>query len=1004
MLTQDENRDVRKRATDALGQAFSQVPDKTQAWQDLHRLTQDGDSSVRGHAASALGKVFIEVTDKDKAWQDLHRLTQDENRDVRWRATDALGQAFSQVPDKTQAWQDLYRLTQDDDSNVRMYAHHSLGRATIFKAIEAKDNDILKKELEAAVDYFEKASHEGIYSPSRFCYPFYRSYLAITFQEATEEEVQSYLAQARDAVGGSKHKNELLKAVENLAEALWKSQRLKDRPINEIASKLNIYKWYCNRAAEYMDIAEDEAPRAVKLMKKCNPLLEERIQATITEIQERAKQIYLITHKGGTELEKLGTEINMASKSLSFTDIHETQRCISRIAFQLKEFCKLLPEGEKELICEAVKEIGQATEFPDKLVKIELALAYVSSAVGASLGADVRTKQKIWNIPFLRNTNFIGREDIINGLYLALNPKGRLSPKQVLCGMGGVGKTQVALEYIYRYSANYDTIWWLRSGEPSILLNDYVGLADALELNEEHVRDHTLLVNVTKSWLENNPNWLLIFDDVQNPKDIMQYFPTKGSGHIIITSRSLEWKGIANIIHLNLFNHNDSIRFILNRTGQNDEVIADKLAIELGDHPLALEQTGAYIEETGLSLRDYLEMFRDYKRLIQKDDNFTNYSAIVSIILTISLKAIACKSPSGADLLKMCSFLGSDGIPRSLLSMGSAYLSEPLASAVSNELKFDSSVAALREYSLMNIDEDKLFVHRLVQAATRDLLSEGNQKSWAEAAIKLLNDVFAFDPNNVETWKKCSSLLPHVLAASGYAENLKVVPDKVSQLLSKIGLYLQQRNELSEARSTLDRALKIDEAAFGPDHLNVAAIVNNLGGVLKAQGDLESAKRCYERALKIDEAAFGPDHPEVAIDINNLGGVLKAQGDLEGAMKCYERALDIDETAFGPDDPNVATMVSNLGGILKDQGDLEGAKKCFQRAIGISEKSFGSDHPTVAVILSNLGGVLQAQGDFDEAKKHYLASLKIFTTILGENHPSTIRARRNIRSLTGELT
>jgi HEAT repeat protein len=198
---------------------FSNLPDKNQAWQDLYRLTQDENIYVRGEASRALESVFSQVPDKNQAWQDLHRLTQDEECEVRGEASRALESVFNQVPDKNQAWQDLYRLTQDEDRYVRMFAYHSLGRASVFKATEKADKNALKKKLEAAVAYFKNSSYERG-SPAKFCYPFYRSYLAITFQGAKEDEVQRYLAEAKEAVGSSKSKDELLKAVENLALAL----------------------------------------------------------------------------------------------------------------------------------------------------------------------------------------------------------------------------------------------------------------------------------------------------------------------------------------------------------------------------------------------------------------------------------------------------------------------------------------------------------------------------------------------------------------------------------------------------------------------------------------------------------------------------------------------------------------------------------------------------------------------------------------------------------------
>ncbi|MCX6674426.1 MAG: HEAT repeat domain-containing protein [Methanothrix sp.] len=387
-LTQDEDHSVRGAAARVLGSAFSQVPDKDQAWQDLIRLTQDEDSSVRWGAADALGSAFSQVPSKDQAWQDLHKLTQDEDHSVRGAAAGVLGSAFSQVPDKDQAWQDLHSLTQDENSNVRMYAYHSLGRASVLKVTEADDNLTLRRELENAVAYFEKSTQEASFSnPSKFCYPFYRTYLAITFQEAEEDEVQKYLEEARKAVGGSESKDKLFKSVQNLASALQESRRLKYRPIQDAVSELNAYCEFCYKTAEHMAAAEDRAPVAVKLMKKCNPLIEDRMQATIAEIREKAKHVCQATSGKGSDYETLGVDINRAASSLSIEDITKTQRCVSRIALQLKEFCRLLPPGKKELVCDAIKEIFLADEFSNKLEKIELALTYVSSAIEAPLQA-----------------------------------------------------------------------------------------------------------------------------------------------------------------------------------------------------------------------------------------------------------------------------------------------------------------------------------------------------------------------------------------------------------------------------------------------------------------------------------------------------------------------------------------------------------------------------------------------------------------------------------------
>ena len=172
------------------------------------------------------------------------------------------------------------------------------------------------------------------------------------------------------------------------------------------------------------------------------------------------------------------------------------------------------------------------------------------------------------------------------------------------------------------------------------------------------------------------------------------------------------------------------------------------------------------------------------------------------------------------------------------------------------------------------------------------------------------------------------------------------------------GNLLYEKGDLAGAKGCFERAMKIDEAAYGAEHPAVARDVNNIGNVLKALGDLAGAKGCLERALRIDEAAYGAEHPEVARDVNNLGSVLQALGDLEGAKGCFERALRIDEAAYGAEHPDVARDVNNLGSVLQALGDLAGAKGCFERALRIFVKFLGEEHPKTRLVRGNLEGVM----------------------------------------------
>jgi len=593
-----------------------------------------------------------------------------------------------------------------------------------------------------------------------------------------------------------------------------------------------------------------------------------------------------------------------------------------------------------------------------------------------------------WNVPHNRNPNFTGREEHLASLKTALNSGKPAALTQAIHGLGGVGKTQLALEYAYRSVAEYDIVWWVRSEEPATLAADYASLAKALDLPEKGAADQLLITKAVKQWLEQHPKWLLVFDNAKDRAEVRKYIPRGETGHVLITSRNANWRGTATPLDVKVLKRSESVDLLLKRTGYTDREAADALADALGDLPLALEQAGAYMEAKGRSLPDYLKMFTDRKNeLWDRAGPPPEYQDTVATTWNIAFDEIMQLSSPGADLLNLCAFLAPDDIPVELLNSGVQYLPESLVAVATDPLAFDDAVDPLRRYSLVEITAESISVHRLVQAVTRNRLDEDELKKWAEAAVRIVDEAFPFDSNDVGTWPVCSRLQPHALAAAGYAEALDVASDSTGRLLNQTGLYLKGRAQFAEAKEMHERALAIGETAYGPDHPQVAIYVINLGNVLRALGDLEAAKKMFERALVIDEATYGPYHPDVAIDVNNLGGVLKVLGDMEGAKKMFEQALAIGEAAYGPDHPQVAIYVNNLGSVLQDLGDLEGAKKMYERALVIDEATYGPDHPTVAIDVNNLGLVLKDLGDMEGAKKMYGRALAIGEAAYGPDHP-----------------
>jgi tetratricopeptide (TPR) repeat protein len=620
-------------------------------------------------------------------------------------------------------------------------------------------------------------------------------------------------------------------------------------------------------------------------------------------------------------------------------------------------------------------------------------------------GPEKENPKSLIRLPYPPNLNFTGRQELLSSLAQTLVQAVSRPKIYALVGNGGMGKTQIALQHAYNPEHEFKYVWWLRSEEPATLLEDYISIARDHHLPGWDLRDTDKTVKTVKLWLEGqcDSRWLLVFDNAKERKDLERYVPVAGNGQIIVTSRLSVWDGFARLLEVGVFQREkmegESVDFLLKRTGKDDRKGAADLAAELGDLPLALEQAGAYIKESGISFADYLVRLKENRRELLSKGKPLNYPDSVATTWEISFRAVQKENPAAGDLLSLLAFLAPDAIPRDLLEKGAGLLPEPLSSCVQNSGQLDDCIALLNRYSLIGAADNLFSIHRLVQAVVQDRLSPEDQRIWAEFALRMVHDAFSFSQLDMESWEKCSKLFSHAVSASEHAERLAVSSMETANLLNSLGNYLHNRMELASAKAILERALAIDENAFGKDHTSVAIDVNNLGSVLQDQGDLEGARKCLERALAIDEKALGPEHTSVASIANNLGTVLQDQGDLEGAKECFQRALAIDEKAFGPEHTKVAIRVNNLGLVLKDQGDLEGARKCLERALAIDEKALGPEHTGVASIANNLGSVLQDQGDLEGARKCFERALAIDEKALGPDHTGVASIANNLGSV-----
>jgi tetratricopeptide (TPR) repeat protein len=643
--------------------------------------------------------------------------------------------------------------------------------------------------------------------------------------------------------------------------------------------------------------------------------------------------------------------------------------------------------------------------------------------------------------------HFTGREAELRWL------RGELvrSRRVVLSGLGGIGKSQLALQYLLRHRARYrQGTFWLRGEELAVFDGDLAGTAEFLKLPQWGQPEQGVVIAGVVRWLEHHDRWLLVIDNLDGEmvELLDRRLPSELPGHLLITSQRPLPGSRRELEPLPLEAAAD---FLLRRTRDPDAAVARAVADELERLPLALEQASAYLEKTREQLATYAELLETSQAEVLAEGKVANHPRSVVATWHLSFQRVEERSPASADLLRLCAFLSPEPIPLSLLLEQEPSVLPPessLATLVGDRASLNQVISGLFDYSLASREGDQLRLHGLVQAVARDSLSSADGEAWASSAVRMLAAAYPSNSEEPVVWSRCHELLPHALAAADHADRYKVGLVETARLLDRTGTYNQSRGEFGAARPLFERALEINERGRGHDHPDTANSLNNLAGLLHAQGELAAARPLYDRALATRERVLGPDHPDTATSLtnlalllqvqgelaaarplferalainervlgpdhratarslNNLASLLDAQGDLAAAKPLYERALAIDERVLGPDDPDTATSLNNLASLLYAQGDLAAARPLYKRALATRERVVGPDHPATATSLNNLAFLLQAQGDLATAKPLFERALAINERILGPDHPATATSLNNLARLLyaqGEL-
>ena len=596
----------------------------------------------------------------------------------------------------------------------------------------------------------------------------------------------------------------------------------------------------------------------------------------------------------------------------------------------------------------------------------------------------------------LRIAGFTGRAEALDRLDAILTQDKPAAVTQVsrvaVQGMGGVGKTSLAVEYAHRFRNLYDGVWWCPAETRTDLMTSLAALAVEFEVASPEEADIEKAAKAALRQLaEQREIWLLVYDNVTAPDEIANLLPSAGA-RVLITSRFSDWGEWADEVSLDVLPVEEAMAFLQDRAGRRDEIGARILADALGRLPLALDHAAATCKRTQMSFAAYATKASS---LIAAAPRGAGYPRSVAATFDLAIDDAVRRCPAAEALMAFLAQCAPERIPMTLVE-----------GAIDDETERMAALVALSEVSLLKHDpfEDGMpavTVHRLVQAVAR---ARANANATAQHAVERLiarlATIYPSDGNqNPASWPHCAPLTPHLLASCGTEMANATANSECADLLNRAGNYFHGRGAYAAARPLFERALAICEKVLDPDHPDTATTLNYLAYLLLAQGDLAGARPLSERALAIYEKVLGPEHSSTAMSLNNLADLLRGQGDLAAARPLYERALAIREKVLGPEHPDTAVSLNGLTLLLRDQGDIAGARPLCERALAICEKALGPEHPNTASSLNNLALLLRAEGNLAAARPLYERALAIYEKVFGREHSSTATSLNNLAYL-----
>jgi tetratricopeptide (TPR) repeat protein len=656
------------------------------------------------------------------------------------------------------------------------------------------------------------------------------------------------------------------------------------------------------------------------------------------------------------------------------------------------------PPFDRLMVDMTRRDEGQAI---DELLKT---LGYPQKPIAAQPGGKVRPPRyprnspPVWQVP-TRNAVFTGRVEVLEQLHdrLAGTSMAVVAP-MALHGLGGVGKTQVALEYAHRYMADYDAIWWIPAEQDELINAALAPMAQSLGIRSRDSIPETAQA-VREALRLGHPydRWLLIFDNADNPNEVKEFFPG-GSGHVIVTTRNPAWSVVAEPLEIDVFSREESVGLLRRRVTGLSASEATQVAEKLGDLPLAIEQASAWLAETAMSAAEYVERLDNQLVAALGFNRPDDYPTTVAATFRLSFDRLRERSPGAARILELCAYFSPDPISLSLL-----YSDQMLDSLLPYDPRLqERSVLAvlirdLTRFSLVKIDRgnNTIEVHRLVQAVIRAQM--GTRKEQEDASHEVHRILVSARPrqggtDDPENWPKYDLIWPH-LSGSGaiicdYEDTRRLLIDRVR--------YLWKRGQFDEALETGREIDRQWQQKIGADHRQTLYLRFQIANVLRSAGRPQEAYELDKEILDKQQRSLGESHPLTLLTAGSLASDLRSLGKFHDALAMDEETYSQLRYTVGPDEPTTLSMANNLAVDLRLVGNFSRARRIDAETMADRQRVLGNDHPYSLHSASMLGRDMRELGEYTDSIELLSATRDHYHTILGEDFVDTLRTAKSL--------